>query len=100
MQNHDLIDKSKQRLLGTWNNFTCKHAHNLGCISLLLPRLPKLPGLFEWHWLGNLGNLSTNKLTANTKSSHAKFYVNVWWHKRYGPDTKTTAQISKHRLLT
>ena len=32
-----------------------------GCISLLLPWLPKLPFPFEQHWLGNLGNLSSNK---------------------------------------
>ena len=32
--------------------------HNSGCISLLLPRLPKVPGPFEWHWPDNL---SSNK---------------------------------------
>ena len=32
-----------------------------GCISLLLPRLPKLSGPFEYHSPGNLGSLSSNK---------------------------------------
>ena len=32
-----------------------------GCISLLVRRLPKLSAPFEKHWLGNLGNLGSNK---------------------------------------
>ena len=35
--------------------FTCA---DLGCISLLLTRLP---GAFELHWLGNIGSLGSNK---------------------------------------
>ena len=30
-------------------------------ISLLLPRLPKLPSQWYLHWLGNLGKLSSNQ---------------------------------------
>ena len=30
-------------------------------LSLLLPRLPKLPGPSEQQWLGTLGNLGSNK---------------------------------------
>ena len=33
----------------------------LGCISLLLLRLLKLPRPSEEHWLGNFGNLGSNK---------------------------------------
>ena len=32
-----------------------------GCIPLVLLRLPKLPGPFTYHWLGNLGSLGSNK---------------------------------------
>ena len=32
-----------------------------GCVSLFLPRLPKLPGPFEKHWLGNIHSLGSNK---------------------------------------
>ena len=32
-----------------------------GCISLWVTRLPKLSGAFEYHWLGNLGNLAVIK---------------------------------------
>ena len=35
--------------------------HELYSISLLLPRLPKLPWLFEYHWLGNLVSLVGSK---------------------------------------
>ena len=31
----------------------------LGGITLLLIRLPKLPGPFEYYWLGNLDNLDS-----------------------------------------
>ena len=34
-----------------------------GCISLLLPRLPKLPNPFEQFWLGNLSSAGSNKET-------------------------------------
>ena len=33
---------------------------NCGCISLLYPRLRKLPSPFDLHWLGVLGNLGSN----------------------------------------
>ena len=32
------------------------------CISLLLSRLSMLPSLSEQNWLGNLGNLGSNKI--------------------------------------
>ena len=32
-------------------------------ISLLLASLPKLPSPFEEHWLGNAGNLGSNRET-------------------------------------
>ena len=35
--------------------------HTRGRISLLLPRLLKLPGPFEKHWLGKVGNLGSSK---------------------------------------
>ena len=45
-------------LNGDWDAYDCTH---VGYISLLLPRLSKLPGPFEEHWLGNLRNLGSSK---------------------------------------
>ena len=32
-------------------NFRSKYSRIKGCISLFLPRMPKSPHPFEWHWL-------------------------------------------------
>ena len=40
-------------------NYTATHLTDhlyAGCISLLLPRWPKLPGPFEQYWLGSSGS--------------------------------------------
>ena len=45
-----------------------------GCISSLLPRLPKLPGPFEYYWLGNLGS---NKTMQPVNTQRNRKHVNV-----------------------
>ena len=63
---------------------TEKEPHS-DCISLLLPRLPKLSGPFEKHWLGNLGSLSSCRETQPVHwlpTVMIFLCVAAWWRLR------------------